>query len=89
MKFFTKILIYLYKFLISPILPKSCRFIPSCSTYSLQAITKYGIIIGVILTFKRIISCNPFSKKDIIDEVPNDIKNITPFKWIRKFRKKS
>lgn len=89
MKFCAKILLYIYKFFISPLLPKSCRFIPSCSSYALEAIKKYGLLIGGILTFKRIISCNPFSKKDLIDEVPGDIKDITPFCWIRKFTKKS
>jgi putative membrane protein insertion efficiency factor len=39
-----------------------CRFTPSCSTYCLEAITKYGIVKGVLLGSYRILRCNPFSK---------------------------
>lgn len=39
-----------------------CRFFPTCSQYSYQAIEKYGIIKGVFLAFGRILRCNPFNK---------------------------
>ena len=39
-----------------------CKFIPTCSTYGIEAITQYGSIKGTLLTIKRIIRCNPFSK---------------------------
>jgi putative membrane protein insertion efficiency factor len=48
-----------YQLCISPILPKSCRFVPSCSEYAIAAITKYGIIHGLYLSVKRILRCNP------------------------------
>jgi uncharacterized protein len=51
-----------YKKIISPILPPSCRFYPSCSTYAIQALEKYGIIRGSIKAIYRIIRCNPFNK---------------------------
>jgi uncharacterized protein len=89
LKFIAKIFIYFYKFIISPVLPKSCRFIPSCSEYSLDAIKKYGFFNGIILTIKRILSCHPFSRKNCLDEVPNSLSNISPFKYFGKFRKKS
>lgn len=43
-------------------LGNSCRFIPTCSEYSYQAIAKYGILKGGFLSLKRIISCHPWSK---------------------------
>ena len=39
-----------------------CKFTPTCSNYSIEAIKKYGSIKGSLLTIKRIIRCNPFSK---------------------------
>lgn len=47
---------------ISPLLPASCRFVPSCSEYGYQAIEKYGIIRGGAMTVWRIMRCNPFNK---------------------------
>jgi hypothetical protein len=52
--------IILYQKLISPILPNTCRFYPSCSEYSKQAILKYGIFYGIFLSFKRLIKCHPW-----------------------------
>ncbi|MFZ2160617.1 MAG: membrane protein insertion efficiency factor YidD [Sideroxyarcus sp.] len=50
-----------YQLLLSPVLPQSCRFSPSCSQYSLEAITKYGALKGLWLTVKRVIRCNPWN----------------------------
>lgn len=52
--------ISIYKMLISPLLPSSCRFIPSCSTYSIEALQKYGFLKGTLLSIKRILRCNPY-----------------------------
>lgn len=60
-----KFLIYLiekYQKYISPILGNNCKFYPSCSEYTKQAIIKYGTIKGGIIGVKRICKCNPFSK---------------------------
>ena len=60
-----KILIFLikvYKKYISPLLPKSCRFYPTCSEYAIEAVYKYGVLKGSIRTIYRILRCNPFSK---------------------------
>jgi len=54
--------IILYQKLISPFLPGSCRFNPTCSEYSKQAILKYGVINGMVLSFKRIIKCHPWGE---------------------------
>ena len=43
-------------------LEPNCRFTPTCSTYSYQAIDKYGILKGVLLSIKRIFKCHPWSK---------------------------
>ncbi|KAK1437099.1 hypothetical protein QVD17_02884 [Tagetes erecta] len=48
-----------YKNEISPLLPKSCRYVPTCSEYSMIAYKKYGVVKGSILTVSRICRCNP------------------------------
>jgi hypothetical protein len=58
--YFAILLIKAYKYLISPILPNSCRFYPSCSEYALDAFNKYGFVKGFWLTLKRIGRCHPF-----------------------------
>ncbi len=55
-------LIKLYQKYISPLLGSNCRYYPTCSEYTKQAVDKYGIIKGSILGIIRIIKCNPFSK---------------------------
>ncbi|MFT4791230.1 MAG: putative membrane protein insertion efficiency factor [Arcticibacterium sp.] len=54
------LLIRIYQTLISPLTPPSCRYTPTCSAYSLEALKKYGIIKGAWLATKRILSCNPW-----------------------------
>jgi len=51
-----------YKTFLSPLLPPSCRFVPSCSEYGHEAIAKYGIIRGGRLAVWRILRCNPFGR---------------------------
>ena len=48
-----------YKYLISPFLGNSCRYFPSCSEYSIEAIKKLGLYGGILKSFKRILSCHP------------------------------
>jgi len=57
--------IKIYQKFISPILGKNCRFYPSCSEYSYQAIKKYGATKGLILSFFRVLRCNPWNKGGI------------------------
>jgi putative membrane protein insertion efficiency factor len=53
-------LIGLYRLIISPLLPVSCRFSPTCSVYAVEAIEKYGSIKGLYLTLRRLFKCHPF-----------------------------
>ena len=56
------LLIRAYQSLISPLLPPSCRFTPSCSHYGIEALQKHGLIRGSYLTINRILRCHPWSK---------------------------
>ena len=48
-----------YKFLISPLLVNSCRYLPTCSEYSIEALKTFGFFKGSYLSLKRILSCHP------------------------------
>jgi putative membrane protein insertion efficiency factor len=62
MKYLMIGLVKLYRKFISPLKPPCCRFTPTCSEYALEAFTKRGFFIGLILTVWRVLRCNPFSK---------------------------
>ena len=65
MKFLTLILIKFikgYRFLISPVLGHSCRYLPTCSEYSIEALKQFGLIKGTFKSIKRILSCHPWGK---------------------------
>ena len=53
--------IRLYQRLISPALPRRCKYHPTCSAYATQAIERYGILRGAVLAGWRLLRCNPFS----------------------------
>ncbi|MEE4241634.1 MAG: membrane protein insertion efficiency factor YidD [Desulfopila sp.] len=55
-------LIRLYRYSVSPFLPPSCRFTPTCSRYALEAIERYGIFKGLFYSVKRIVRCHPFCR---------------------------
>ena len=62
MNIFTQILIGLikgYKLIISPYLGPSCRYLPTCSEYSIEALKTYGLLKGTFISLKRILSCHP------------------------------
>jgi putative membrane protein insertion efficiency factor len=54
-------LLRFYKRFISPLLPPMCRFEPTCSVYTMQAIEKYGFIRGTWLGARRLLRCHPFN----------------------------
>tara|TARA_B100000900_G_C20238572_1_gene576887 strand:+ start:412 stop:651 length:240 start_codon:yes stop_codon:yes gene_type:complete len=66
-------LIKCYKFLISPMLGQSCRYLPTCSEYSIEALKTYGFFKGVLLSIKRILSCHPWGRGGF-DPVKKEVK---------------
>jgi putative membrane protein insertion efficiency factor len=50
-----------YQRFVSPLLPPRCKYHPSCSTYAVQAIERFGILRGSVLAAWRLLRCNPFS----------------------------
>lgn len=51
-----------YQVVLSPLLPPSCRFIPTCSNYAIEAIDLYGPLKGGWLSFCRLLRCHPFNR---------------------------
>lgn len=68
------LLIRFYQGAISPFTPATCRYQPTCSHYSIEALQKHGIINGTWLAIKRIVSCHPWGGSGY-DPVPEKIKN--------------
>jgi len=62
MKFLVLDLLGIYKAMVSPFLPPACRFEPTCSEYTRQAVDKYGALRGTWMGIKRILRCQPFCK---------------------------
>jgi len=52
----------LYKGVISPFLPVACRYVPSCSEYTAEAVARHGVLYGSALGLWRILRCNPFAR---------------------------
>ncbi len=51
-----------YRYVISPLLPPSCRYTPTCSRYATEAIERYGLFKGFYLAVKRLCRCHPFAR---------------------------
>ncbi len=62
--------IRLYQVMLSPLLPRACRFYPSCSQYAIDAIRKHGIARGVVWTGRRLVRCHPWHQGGV-DLVPD------------------
>ena len=56
------VLVRAYQKLVSPLLPSSCRYSPSCSEYAAQAFARHGFVRGAWLAVARIVRCNPWSE---------------------------
>jgi uncharacterized protein len=63
------ILVRFYQIILSPLLPATCRFTPTCSHYTAEALQKHGLFYGGYLSIKRILSCHPWGKSGY-DPVP-------------------
>ena len=68
-----------YKYCISPLLPHTCRFTPSCSNYFIEAVKSFGPIKGSLLGFKRILKCKPNGDYGY-DPIPINLKGES--KWL-------
>ncbi len=68
------VLVKLYQNLISPLTPATCRYQPTCSHYTLEALQKHGLFKGGMLSIKRIFSCHPWggSGYDPVPDVENE-----------------
>ena len=77
MKIITNILIGIikvYRMFISPYLAPSCRYLPTCSEYTIDCLKTYGLMKGFFKATKRILSCHPFSKRKSFDPLDKNIK---------------
>lgn len=63
-------LVRVYQKLISPLFPPSCRYYPTCSTYTVDALKKHGSLKGGLMGAARILRCHPFTKGGV-DKVPD------------------
>lgn len=54
------LIIKIYQTVLSPILPSTCRYSPTCSEYTKQSLIKFGLLKGGLISIKRIIKCNPW-----------------------------
>lgn len=70
---FAILLLKIYRYIISPMLPASCRFYPTCSSYSIEAYRIHGPIKGSFLTLHRILRCNPWGNGGF-DPVPAEFR---------------
>ena len=68
------LLVRFYQFAISPLIPASCRYQPTCSHYTVEALQKHGLFYGSKLAIKRIFSCHPWGGSGY-DPVPDKKKN--------------
>jgi putative membrane protein insertion efficiency factor len=68
-------LLHIYQHTLSLFLGPCCRFFPSCSSYALQSIERFGVLEGMKLAWKRLIKCHPFNPGGY-DPVPETTKNL-------------
>lgn len=69
-----------YRYAISPMLPPHCRFTPTCSEYTIEAMQRFGLIKGTLLAIKRIGRCHPLCQSDYHDPVPESFSLTKPQK---------
>ncbi|MDA0374177.1 MAG: membrane protein insertion efficiency factor YidD [Planctomycetota bacterium] len=69
MKYPLLAIVWLYRRLLSPLKPPSCRFRPTCSAYAMEALSRHGAMRGTWLTVRRVARCHPFTEP-AFDPVP-------------------
>ena len=75
MKSLALVLLRGYKQWISPAFPPSCRYVPTCSEYALEAVERYGPLRGVTMAVWRVLRCHPFAKGGLDPVVKNSAVN--------------
>ena len=67
-------LLHGYKWLLSPLLPPACRYVPTCSEYAMEAIERYGVLRGGLMAAWRVLRCHPFTRGgyDPVVKNPNE-----------------
>ncbi|MDV7105702.1 membrane protein insertion efficiency factor YidD [Vibrio sp. TH_r3] len=68
-------LIYIYKWVISPLIGPRCRFTPTCSTYAIEALKMHGFVKGSWLSGKRLLKCHPLNEGGFDPVPPNQDKD--------------
>ena len=79
MKYLCMALIRFYQKCISPLLGSNCRYYPTCSAYTMEAVRRFGAVKGCLLGARRILRCNSFAKGGF-DPVPDNFKG--DIKWV-------
>ena len=67
----------IYKRWISPVFPPSCRYVPTCSEYAMEAIERYGALRGGMMAAWRVLRCHPLAKGGLDPVVKNSLGNCT------------
>lgn len=78
------VILRVYRAVISPLYGDVCRYYPSCSAYALQAIQRYGVVVGSALALARIARCHPWAAGGV-DDVPRRRRQryrVTPFGFV-------
>ena len=72
----------LYQWIISPLIPSSCRHVPTCSQYTIEALKNHGILTGTYLSIHRILRCHPWGTHGY-DPVPEKPYRVIKFKKLK------
>jgi len=64
----------IYQLFISPIIGQNCRYLPTCSEYTVECLKQFGVVKGLSLSFKRISKCHPWGSHGY-DPVPNKLED--------------
>lgn len=73
--------IRLYQRLVSPALPRRCKYEPTCSRYAVQAVEQYGILRGLVLAMWRLLRCNPWSDGGYDPVEAQRLFGVDPGRW--------
>ena len=74
MKHILILFIKIYRLLVSPYLAPSCRYLPTCSEYTIDCLNTYGLPKAIFKATRRILSCHPYSKRDAFDPVVHEFR---------------